>query len=117
MPIGLLQSLDIPGKRWDTVSLDLITQLPVTRNGHDAIIVMVDKASKMVHYAATTTKCTAEQVAHIFHDTVVRLHGIPKYIISDRPRIYVIILATTMEVAWHTVKDEYCVSPANGWTN
>ena len=84
LPIGLLQSLDIPGKRWGTVSLDLITQLPVTRSGHDAIIVMVDKFSKMVHYAATTTKCTTEQVARIFLDTVVRLHGIPKYIISDR---------------------------------
>src|ERR1700680_1182957 len=81
LPIGLLQSLDIPGKRWETVSLDLITQLPVTRSGHDAIIVMVDKFSKMVHYAATTTKCTAEQVARIFLDPVVRLHGIPKDII------------------------------------
>ena len=84
LPIGLLQSLDRPGKRWETVSLHLITQLPVTRSGHDAIIVMVDKFSKMVHYAATTTKCTTEQVARIFLDTVVRLHGIPKYIISDR---------------------------------
>jgi hypothetical protein len=84
LPIGLLQSLEIPGKRWETVTMDLITQLPVTKKGHDAIIVFVDKHSKMVHYAATTTKCTAENVARIFFDTVVRLHGIPKSIISDR---------------------------------
>src|SRR5260370_18121246 len=40
----------------------------------------------MVHYAATTTTCTADQVARIFFDIVVRLHGIPKHIISDRDR-------------------------------
>ena len=41
LPIGLLQSLDIPGKRWETVSLDLITQLPLTKSGNDAIVVCV----------------------------------------------------------------------------
>jgi hypothetical protein len=84
LPIGLLQSLEIPGRRWETVTMDLITKLPLTKGGNDAIIVFVDKFSKMVHYAATTTKCTAEQVARIFFDNVVKLHGIPKHIISDR---------------------------------
>jgi hypothetical protein len=64
--------------------MDLITQLPKTKSGHDAIIVFVDKFSKMVHYAATTTTCTADEVAKIFFDTVVRLHGIPRSIVSDR---------------------------------
>ena len=84
LPIGLLQSLDIPGKRWETVSMDLITKLPETTRGNDAIIVFVDKFSKMVHYAATTTTCTAVEVARIFFDTVVKVHGVPKHIISDR---------------------------------
>src|ERR1700680_4716920 len=82
LPIGLLQSLEIPGKRWETVTLDLITQLPVTKQGNDAIVVFVDKFSKMVHYAATTTTCTADQLARIFFDTVVKLHGIPKYLLA-----------------------------------
>jgi hypothetical protein len=64
--------------------MDLITQLPTTKKGNDTIIVFVDKFSKMVHYAATTTTCTAEDVAKIFFDTIVRLHGIPKNIVSDR---------------------------------
>jgi hypothetical protein len=84
LPIGLLQSLDVPDKRWETVSMDLITKLPETTSGNDAIIVFVDKFSKMVHYAATTTICTAVDVARIFFDTVVKLHGVPKHIISDR---------------------------------
>src|ERR1700737_3049128 len=84
LPIGLLQSLDIPGKRWETVSMDLITKLPETTKGNDAVIVFVDKFSKMVHYAATTTTCTAVEVARIFFDSVVKVHGVPKHIISDR---------------------------------
>src|SRR3984893_10817976 len=84
LPMGLLQSLDVPGTRWATVSMDLITKLPETTSGKDAIIVFVDKFSKMVHYAATTTTCTAVDVARIFFDTVVKLHGVPKNIISDR---------------------------------
>jgi hypothetical protein len=84
LPIGLLQSLDVPGKRWETVSMDLITKLPKTSKGNDAIIVFVDKFTKMVHYAATTTTCTAVEVARIFFDSVVRLHGVPMHIVSDR---------------------------------
>jgi hypothetical protein len=84
LPIGLLQSIEIPGKRWETVSMDLITKLPTTSRGNDAIIVFVDKFSKMVHYAATTTTCAAPEVARIFFDNVVKLHGVPKSIISDR---------------------------------
>src|SRR6478736_9200315 len=83
LPVGLLQPLDIPGKRWETVSMDLITSLPSTGRGNDAIIVFVDKFSKMVHYAATTTTCTVVDVARIFFDTVVKLHGIPQHIVSD----------------------------------
>src|ERR1700750_2627884 len=37
LPIGLLQALEVPGKRWETVTMDLITQLPKTKSGHDAI--------------------------------------------------------------------------------
>src|SRR5260370_31765548 len=75
LPIGLLQSLEIPGKRWETVTMDLITQLPVTTGGNDTIVVFVDKFTKMVHYAATTTTCTSHHIARIFFDTVVRLRA------------------------------------------
>src|SRR6201998_1174387 len=54
LPMGLLQSLDVPGKRWETVSMDLITKLPETTTGKDAIILFVYKFSKMVHYAPHT---------------------------------------------------------------
>ncbi|MGQ3285972.1 DDE-type integrase/transposase/recombinase, partial [Bosea sp. (in: a-proteobacteria)] len=83
-PIGLLQSLPVPQHRWEHVSLDLITQLPVTTSGHDAIVVFVDKLTKMIHAIPTTTSVTASTLARIFFDHVFRLHGLPKVIVSDR---------------------------------
>src|SRR6202012_868631 len=83
LPIGLLQPLPIPTRRWEVVTMDLITQLPVTKHQNDAIIVFVDKLSKMVHYAACKTAISAE-VAQIFFQQVVRHHGVPNAIVSDR---------------------------------
>lgn len=84
LPMGLLHPLPIPDRRWQQVTMDLITALPKTKAGYDAIIVFVDKLSKMVHYAPTYTECTAPDVAKIFFNEVVRYHGIPDSIISDR---------------------------------
>jgi hypothetical protein len=84
LPAGLLQPLPIPSRRWEQVSLDLITQLPPSRQGNDCIVVFVDKLSKMVHYTATTTSVTAVQLADIFFRDVVRHHGVPTSLISDR---------------------------------
>jgi len=84
LQMGLLQPLPIPDNRWEQVSMDLITQLPKTKNGFDAIVVFVDKLSKMVHYAPTSTSVTAPQLASLFFKEVVRHHGLPTSIVSDR---------------------------------
>ena len=81
---GLLQPIPLPLRRWDQVSMDFVGPLPRTRAGHDALLVVVDKYSKMLHCVATTTKATAPQVAELFFDNIVRLHGVPTSIISDR---------------------------------
>ena len=83
-PIGLLQPLPIPERRWQQVTMDLITQLPKSRNGNDAIVVFIDKLTKMVHYAATKTTVDAVELAKLFICNVVRLHGVPESIVSDR---------------------------------
>ena len=81
---GLLVPLAIPQRAWDSIGMDLITQLPVTKSGHDAIVVFVDRLTKMVHFAPTHTTVTAEQFAKLFVREVWRLHGLPKEIVSDR---------------------------------
>ena len=48
-PVGLLMRLQISARLWGSVSMDLITALPETSNGHTAILVFVDRLSKMSH--------------------------------------------------------------------
>ena len=112
---GQLMPLPIPTQPWEQVSLDLITQLPRSRSGNDAIVVFVDKLTKLVHYAPTTTTATAPQLAELFLRDVVRLHGVPKSILSDRdPRFtasfwqaFWLRLGTTltMSTAYHPQTD------------
>jgi hypothetical protein len=83
-PMGLSMPLPIPTRPWQQVSMDLITQLPPSRSGKDAIVVFVCKLTKMVHYVAVTTNVTAPELADIFLREVVRLHGVPESILSDR---------------------------------
>ena len=83
-PGGLLQPLPTPQEVWESVSLDLITQLPTTKSGHDAIVVFVDRLSKMTHFAATYTSASAEDLAQLFVSTVFKQHGLPKGLVSDR---------------------------------
>jgi hypothetical protein len=48
--VGLLQPLQIPKWKWDTISMDFITGLPNTVKQHDAIMVIVDKLRKETHF-------------------------------------------------------------------
>ena len=64
--------------------MDLITGLPKTQGGYDAIVVFVDKLTKMIHAIPTNTIVDAPTLANIFFKEIFRLHGLPKAIISDK---------------------------------
>ena len=115
-PMGLLQPIAIPERRWDVVTMDLIGPLPKTKNGFDAICVCVDKLSKMVHYIPTTTTATAPVLARLFMREVVRFHGIPSTTIFDNSRhCSGGNCGNTRERNWRC--RQYGVSPANRWPN
>ncbi len=82
-PHGLLQPLPVPESRWSSVSTDFIVQLPKSK-GYDAVAVYVDRLTKMAHFVPCKTTATAADCATMFVRDVIRLHGIPKEIISDR---------------------------------
>ena len=87
-PQGLLQPLQIPDSRWQVVTLDFITGLPRSQKGHDAILVFVDKLSKMIHLTPCRKTCGAAETAHLLFNEVIRHHGVPEQLISDRdPRL------------------------------
>mgnify|MGYP006280086663 CR=1 FL=1 len=83
-PMGLLHPLEIPAERWDTITMDLITSLPLTSRGHDAVLTVVDKLSKRTHFLPTTTSVSATDLAQLFFDRIFSLHGLPRRIVSDR---------------------------------
>jgi transposase InsO family protein len=63
--------------------MDLITELPSSET-YDAILVCVDRFTKMAHFIPTRSNVTAEQAASLYMKDVFRLHGLPKDIVSDR---------------------------------
>jgi len=73
----------IPEKPWSHISADFITKLPLAQ-GYNAILVVCDCFSKMVHFIATTEKTSAEGLARLFQDHVWKLHRLPESITSDR---------------------------------
>ena len=82
-PVGKLMPNRIPYRRWQIISVDLITELPQS-HGYDSILVAVDCLSKRAHFIATTSDITSLGVARLFRDSVWKLHGLPKEVLSDR---------------------------------
>ncbi len=64
-----------------------LSELPETKAGQTAIVVFVDQLSKMVHFAPCWNDTAAEGVAQILVREIFRLHGIPKFLVSDRDKL------------------------------
>jgi transposase InsO family protein len=79
-----MQPLSIPAWKWDDISMDFIVGLPLTPRKHDSIRVRVDRLTKTAHFIPVHITYSAERYAEIHVDLIVRLHGVPKTILSDR---------------------------------
>jgi len=86
-PQGLLQPLSLPTQPWQNTSMDFITQLPRSE-GYTAIYVVVDRFSKFAHFMPLKPGFTAKIVAQEFISAVVKLHGFPISIVSDRDPLF-----------------------------
>lgn len=84
---SLLQPLSIPTTPWTEISMDFIVGLP-SSNGFPTIFVVVDRLTKTTHFMPLKTRFTAKIVANVFLDYIVKLHGFPQGIVSNRDPIF-----------------------------
>ncbi|GJV36278.1 hypothetical protein Tco_1408755, partial [Tanacetum coccineum] len=82
-PSGLLVQPEIPMWKWERITMDFITKLPKTSNGHDTIWVIVDRLTKSAHFIPTRETDSMETLTRLYIKEIVSRHGVPISIISD----------------------------------
>ena len=93
----MLKSNEVPDQLWKSIAMDFITDLP-NLDGYDTILVVIDRLPKMSHFSPCRKDLDALQFATLFLKEIIRLHDIPRDIITDRGSLF------TSELWKHTTK-------------
>ncbi|XP_074305949.1 uncharacterized protein LOC141641177 [Silene latifolia] len=83
-PQGKVQSLDVPEWKWESISMDFIVGLSRTQKGNNMIWVVVDRLTKSAYFIPMKDTWNKVEPAKAYCKCVVKLHGVPKDILSDR---------------------------------
>jgi hypothetical protein len=81
---SFLQPLSITEWKWEVVTMDFITKLPITNKHHDSSMLVVDKLTKSTHFIPVNLTHNEAKIVDIYLREISRLHGMPNTIVSDR---------------------------------
>lgn len=87
VPYGLLQPLEMPDRVWEDLTLDFIVGLPNSK-GNTSVLVVVDRLTKYTHFGALPSNYMTSKVAELFTGMVIKLHGVPRTMVSDKDPIF-----------------------------
>jgi transposase InsO family protein len=85
--------------------MDFINGLPRTPRSNDWIWVIVDRLTKLAHFFPVCTTYGGDKLAKLYIDNILKLHGVPKSIISDRRTQFVSKLWRSIHQALKTKLD------------
>jgi hypothetical protein len=110
---GTLKPLLILKWKWDKITMDFIFSLPKTPTGEDSIWVFVDRLTKSAHFIPIKVKDPMDKLARLYVQNIVRLHGVPSAIISDRDSFYFKVLVKSSEGNGDGAEVQYCFPSSN----
>jgi hypothetical protein len=87
-PAGPLQPLKIQEWKWEEIGMDFITGLPMTNKKKDMIWLIVDRLTKSAHFIVVNQMDKGEKLIDIYIKEIVRKHGVPKRLVSDRGCVF-----------------------------
>ena len=84
VPSGLLNPIPIPQWKWDSITMDFVSSFPLNQRKHDSIWVIIDRLTKSAHFIPARIDYFMDRLAGLYVDEIVRLHGVPLSIMSNR---------------------------------
>jgi len=90
-PYGLLNTLEVPTRPWETIGVDFVGPLPASTNLNgtfDMIMVVICHLTSLVHIIPTKQTYRTRDIAEVMFDRIYKHHGMPKNIVSDRDTLF-----------------------------
>jgi hypothetical protein len=82
--LGLYSPLPVPSHPWESISMDFLGGLPITKGAHDYLYVVVDRFSKMCILMPCKKQITIKHTTNLFFQHVWVHYGLPTSIVSKR---------------------------------
>jgi hypothetical protein len=110
-------TLPVPEWKWEEIGMDFVTGLPRTQKGNDSIWVIIDRLTKVAHFIPVKTTFGGATLARIYLKEIVRLHGIPRKIVSDRGTQFTSKFWKGLQQAMGTKLDFSTAYHPQSWSN